>query len=102
MTSMKEKKKQYFHTNLQDMDKLSGVVNDVFKTMGQFTMNFKEYLMETMEKMVIFMKTTTPGTHITMGKSLDEALDEESIDLDEDPILMSILYSCDTLLIWFR
>ena len=50
MTSMKEKKKQYFHTNLQDMDKLSGVVNDVFKTMGQFTMNFKEYLMESIEK----------------------------------------------------
>ena len=50
VTSMKEKKKQYFHTNLQDMDKLSGVVNDVFKTMGQFTMNFKEYLMESIEK----------------------------------------------------
>ena len=38
-----------------------------------------------------FKKTTTPSNHITMGKSTDEALVEEIIDLDEDPILMSIL-----------
>ena len=31
------------------MDKLSEVVNEVFKTLGQFRENFKEYLMGVME-----------------------------------------------------
>ena len=32
------------------MDKLSEVVNEVFKTLGQFRENFKEYLMGVMER----------------------------------------------------